>query len=193
MSTANVGGAEMADVGVGEANPYSAPDAALDTGQDALYQPKIIAFNGRIGRMRYLAYSIGASFVLMLVTMPLIGMSAFTGAAMGGEAGMSMMAMLGMAAYYIGAIVISVMYAKRRLNDLNRSGWWFLLFIVPIVNLLLVIYLLFFPGTDGANNFGPAPAANSIGVLILGWMLPAVFVAGIAAAILIPQFAGATP
>ncbi len=193
MSTANVGGPEMADVSVGEANPYSAPDAALDTGQDALYKPKIIAFNGRIGRMRYLAYSIGASFVLMLVTMPLIGMSVFTGAAMGGEAGMSMMTMLGMAVYYIGAIVISVMYAKRRLNDLNRSGWWFLLFIVPIVNLLLVIYLLFFPGTDGANNFGPAPAANSIGVLILGWMLPAVFVIGIAAALLIPQFAGATP
>ena len=32
-----------------DANPYSAPDAALDTGQDDLYQPKIFSFNGRIG------------------------------------------------------------------------------------------------------------------------------------------------
>ena len=43
----------------GDANPYSAPDAALDTGQDDLYQPKIFSFSGRIGRMRYLAYGIG--------------------------------------------------------------------------------------------------------------------------------------
>ena len=190
MSTANMGGAEMAEVGAGEANPYSAPDAALDTGQDALYKPSIVAFNGRIGRLRYLAYSIGASFVLMLVTMPLIGMSAFTGAAMGGEAGMSMMAMLGMAVYYIGAIVISVMYAKRRLNDLNRSGWWFLLFIVPIVNLLFWIYLVFFPGTEGSNNFGPAPGPNSLGVQILGWSLPVLFVLGILAAITLPAMQG---
>lgn len=188
MSTANVGGADMADVEVSDSNPYSAPGAALNTGQDSLYNPKIISFSGRIGRMRYLAYSIGATFLLMLVTMPLIGLSAFSGAAMGGEAGMSMMTMVGMAVYYIGTIVISVMYAKRRLNDLNRSGWWFLLFIVPIVNLLLAIYLIFFPGTDGSNDWGPAPAANSIGVLILGWLMPALFVLGIVAAVAIPQF-----
>jgi len=190
MSTANVGGADMAGVGIGEANPYSAPEAALDSGQESLYKPKVISFNGRIGRLRYLAYSIGATFLLMLVTMPLIGMTAMGGAALGGEAGMSMLTLLGMAVYYIGAIVISVMYAKRRLNDLNRSGWWFLLFIVPVVNLLLAIYMIFFPGTDGANNWGPAPTANSIGVMILGWSMPALFVLGIAAAILIPQFAG---
>lgn len=184
--------ATMSEADMNETNPYSAPGAELETAQDALYKPKIISFKGRIGRMRYLAYSIGASFVLMLVTMPLIGMSVFTGAAMGGEAGMSMLSMLGMAVYYIAAITISVMYAKRRLNDLNRSGWWFLLFIVPIVNLLLAIYLIFFPGTDGPNNHGPAPVANSIGVLILGWSLPALFILGIAAAVIMPQFA-ATP
>lgn len=181
----------MSEAAISEANPYSAPDADLEGEHSAAtYKPKIISFQGRIGRMRYLAYSIGATFLLMLVMMPLIGMSAFLGGAAGGEAGMSMLGMLGMALYYIAAILISVMYAKRRLNDLNRSGWWFLLFIVPFVNLLLAIYLIFFPGTDGSNNFGPAPTANSIGVLILGWSMPVLFVLGIAAAILVPQFGG---
>ena len=55
----------------GDANPYSAPDAALDTGQDDLYQPKIFSFSGRIGRMRYLAYGIGVNFLLMAVMIPL--------------------------------------------------------------------------------------------------------------------------
>lgn len=170
-----------------DANPYSAPDAELDTGQEALYQPKIFSFSGRIGRMRYLAYGVGLNILLMAAMIPLGGLSA----TMGGEAGMSMIGMLLIGIFYLATIVISIMFAKRRLNDLNRSGWWFLLFIVPIVNLLMAIYLVFFPGSDSANNFGPAPTSNSVGVLILGWMMPAVFIAGITAAILVPQFASA--
>lgn len=169
----------------GDVNPYSAPDAALDTGHDVLYQPKILSFNGRIGRMRYLAYGIGLNILLMALMIPLGGVTA----AMGGETGMSMIGMLVMGIFYIATIAISIMFAKRRFNDLNRSGWWFLLFLIPIVNLLMAIYLVFFPGSDSANNFGPPPMANSIGVLILGWMIPVIFIVGIGAAILLPQFA----
>jgi uncharacterized membrane protein YhaH (DUF805 family) len=167
------------------ANPYSAPDAALDTGQDVLYQPKIFSLSGRIGRMRYLAYGIGLNILLMAAMIPLGGMTA----TMGGEAGMSMLGMVMMGLFYIATIAISIMFAKRRLNDLNRSGWWFLLFLVPIVNLLMAIYMVFFPGSNGDNKFGPAPTSNSVGVLILGWMMPVFFIVGIGAAILIPQFA----
>ena len=168
-----------------DANPYSAPDAALDTGQDVLYQPKIFSFSGRIGRMRYLAYGIGLYILLMAAMIPLGGMAA----SMGGEAGMSMLGMVMIGLFYIAIFAISIMFAKRRLNDLNRSGWWFLVFLIPIVNLLMTIYILFFPGSDGDNNFGPAPTSNSVGVLILGWMMPVFFIVGIGAAILLPQFA----
>jgi len=168
-----------------DANPYSAPDAALDTGQDVLYQPKIFSFSGRIGRMRYLAYGIGLNILLMAAMIPLGGMTS----TMGGEAGMSMLGMVMVGLFYIATIAISIMFAKRRLNDLNRSGWWFLLFLVPIVNLLMAIYMVFFPGSDGDNKFGPAPTSNSAGVLILGWMMPVFFIVGIGAAILLPQFA----
>ncbi len=179
----------MTEASISDVNPYDAPDASLDTGQEELYQPKVFSFNGRIGRMRYLAYSIGVNFLLMLVMVPLAGASAF----MGGDPTTSMIGMLGIGIFYIVTIVISVMFAKRRLNDLNRSGWWFLLFIIPIVNLVLAIYLIFFPGTSGDNNFGSAPAANSTGVLILGWMFPAIMILGIVAAVVIPQFAGMAP
>ena len=165
-------------------NPYDAPDASLDTGQEELYQPKIFSFQGRIGRMRYLAYGIGVNLLLMLVMLPLAGATAF----LGGDPGSSMIGILGIGIFYVLTIVISVMFAKRRLNDLNRSGWWFLLFIVPLVNLLLAIYLIFFPGTNGSNNFGPAPEANSVGVLILGWLMPVFFILGIVAAIAVPAY-----
>ena len=35
-----------------DTNPYSAPDASLDTADAEEYQPKIFSVNGRIGRMR---------------------------------------------------------------------------------------------------------------------------------------------
>ena len=173
----------------GDANPYSAPDAALDTGQDDLYQPKIFSFSGRIGRMRYLAYGIGVNILLMAVMIPLGGATAL----MGDDAGMSMIGMLVIGVFYLATFVISIMFAKRRLNDLNRSGWWFLLFLIPLVNLIVAIYVLFFPGTDGDNNFGPAPVANSTGVLILAWIFPVIMILGIVAAVAIPQFVGTAP
>ena len=63
-----------------------------------------------------------------------------------------------------------------------------LLFIVPLVNLLLTIYLLFFPGSKEANDFCPPAVANSLGVKILAWLIPAFFLLGIVAAIAIPAY-----
>jgi len=175
------------------ANPYITPDASLDNEQDELYQPSIFSFKGRIGRLRYLAYGIGTSLVLMLVMMPIMGGTMLAGGMVGGEAGMGGMALIAMILFYVATLVFSVMFGKRRLNDLNRSGWWFLLLFVPIVNLLMAIYVIFFPGAESSNNFGPAPAANTLGVKILAWILPAIFVVGIVAAIAIPLYTGMTP
>ena len=70
----------------------------------------------------------------------------------------------------------------------NRSGWWFLLFLVPLINLVMTIYVIFFSGTQGPNNFGPAPVANTLGVKILALTLPVIMVVGILAAIAIPAY-----
>jgi len=171
---------------MGDANPYSAPDAKLDQGNNEVYQPSIFSFNGRIGRLRYLAYGVGTMMLIMAVMIPIVGASAFVG----GEQGISAVGMIVMAVFYIAMIVLAVMFAKRRLNDLNRSGWWFLLSFVPIANLLLTIYLMFFPGTEGSNNWGPAPAPNSLGVQIIAWGVVALFVLGIVSAIALPVMMG---
>lgn len=167
-------------------NPYSAPDAKLSTEDSGPYTPSIFSFNGRIGRLRYLAYNTGVNLILTVILIPFIGMSGFM------SSGGDMSAMAGglsgivIILFYIATIVITVMYGKRRLNDLNRSGWFVLLFIIPIVNLLLVIYLIFFPGTEGENRYGPMPVENSTGVIILGLLFPVLMVLGIGAAVLIP-------
>jgi uncharacterized membrane protein YhaH (DUF805 family) len=176
------GGFKMSDE-----NPYTAPDAKLNTAADELYQPAVFSFHGRIGRLRYLAYGWGMMMALMIIAIPLAGGSAMMG---GGEA-MGTVALLVVSLVYIAAMVLSVMFGKRRLNDLNRTGWWMLALLIPIVGLLLAIYMMFFAGTDGDNNYGPAPAANSLAVKIIGLFIPAIFLLGIVAAVLIPLLSGA--
>ena len=43
----------------------------------------------------------------------------------------------------------------RRLHDTDRSGWWLLLTLVPIVGLVLVVFLVL-PSTPGGNRFATA-------------------------------------
>lgn len=105
-----------------DANPYSTPDASLDNEQDELYQPSIFSFKGRIGRLRYLAYGIGTSLILMLVMMPILGGTMFAGGMAGDEAAVGGLALVAMILFYVATLVFSVMFGKRRLNDLNRSG-----------------------------------------------------------------------
>ena len=167
-------------------NPYSAPGAELGGGQSELYMPSIFSFNGRIGRLRYMAYGIGSYLLLMMIMIPVVGTSAF----MGGEPAVSGIGALAVGVLSIAMLVAGVAFAKRRLNDLNRNGWWLLLAFVPLVNFVLTIYMMFFPGTDGDNNYGAVPVANTLGVQILAWMMPVMAVVGIIAAVAIPQFVG---
>lgn len=54
------------------------------------------------------------------------------------------------------AVIIAV--SIPRIHDLDRSGWWALMLVFPLLNLALLIGLLARPGTDGWNEYGPPPA-----------------------------------
>ncbi len=42
----------------------------------------------------------------------------------------------------------------KRLHDLNRSGWWLLLNLIPLIGNIMVGFLLtFIPGTKGQNEY----------------------------------------
>ena len=47
----------------------------------------------------------------------------------------------------------------RRLHDINMSGWWVLIGIIPFIGWAIVIYWACQPGTAGANQFGADPKA----------------------------------
>ncbi len=47
----------------------------------------------------------------------------------------------------------------KRLHDRNRTGWFLLLGLIPLLNIWMLVELYFLRGTIGENRFGPDPAA----------------------------------
>lgn len=47
----------------------------------------------------------------------------------------------------------------RRLHDINRSGWWMLIALVPIVGVLLLLFWAAQEGNPTANQYGESPKA----------------------------------
>ena len=59
----------------------------------------------------------------------------------------------------LGFFVPSLAAAVRRLHDTDRSGWWVLLPLVPIIGGIVLIVFLALDGTKGPNRYGPDPKA----------------------------------
>ncbi|AFJ45577.1 DUF805 domain-containing protein [Shimwellia blattae] len=45
----------------------------------------------------------------------------------------------------------------RRLHDTDRSAWWLLLLIIPVVGWLIIFVFSCQAGTSGDNRYGPSP------------------------------------
>ena len=49
----------------------------------------------------------------------------------------------------------------RRLHDLDRTGWWLLLYLLPLIGWLVLLVFFVLRGTEGSNRFGPDPLGGS--------------------------------
>jgi len=61
------------------------------------------------------------------------------------------------AIWSLATIVPSICVAIRRLHDTDRTGWWLLIGLIPLVGALILIFFFVQKGTDGPNRFGPDP------------------------------------
>lgn len=153
------------------ANPFAPPIASLDgeAAADTEFHLNLFSPEGRIGRVRYLLYSIVLTIPIMIVGGVL---SAFLG-------------IFGAFLLYAAIIYVHIMLAIKRSHDFDASGWMSLLVLVPLVSLLF----LFVPGTDGPNRFGLKTAPNGrTGLLVILLLVGGIFVVGILAAIALPAY-----
>lgn len=158
-------------------NPYQPPVAEVrDTEATAFSTPRIWSWRGRIGRLRYLAYGIGGYFVLGAV----MGVVGALGGVIGNGALATVLVWGCIAVYAVQAALAGI----QRSHDMGWSGWAALATLIPLVGLIWV----FKAGNPGANRWGAPPKPNTLGVKLLGWVLPAVFLVGVLAAVALPAY-----
>lgn len=56
--------------------------------------------------------------------------------------------------FSLATLVPGIAIGVRRLHDIDKSGWWLLIGLVPVVGFLVLIYFLVQPPTQGPNRFG---------------------------------------
>jgi uncharacterized membrane protein YhaH (DUF805 family) len=62
--------------------------------------------------------------------------------------------------YFIVTLIPNIAVGVRRLHDIDRTGWWYLIILVPIVGVIVLIVFAATAGNSGDNRFGPDPKAE---------------------------------
>lgn len=158
--------------------PCAEPQPVSTAEPDECVQTRLFALNGRIGRMRYLAYVAGLSALAGVTGSQLTAFwqpNAYTNLAL-----VIAIAVLG----NIPPLILMLILTRRRIHDINLRGWYMLLLLLPYINLVMVLILVVMPGSKGSNKFGRPPSSNpwwvwlvaiiplAIIVMIAGFFMP---------------------
>jgi uncharacterized membrane protein YhaH (DUF805 family) len=111
---------------------------------------KYAVFNGRARRKEYWYYYL----FYMLIYIVLIIIDIVTGT-FSAEAGMGLLGGI----YTIAVLIPSIAVGVRRLHDTNRSGWWLLIGLIPIIGAIVLIVFLASDSKPEENQYGPNPKA----------------------------------
>ena len=108
---------------------------------------KYARLSGRASRSEYWWYTLAiiiGSIVLAVVDGALFG-SAFGGVGLFGGI------------FALATFVPSLAVSFRRMHDVNRSAWWLLIGLIPLIGTIVVLVWFCSRGTAGENRFGPDP------------------------------------
>ena len=116
------------------------------------------AFKGRATRSEYwyfLLFSIIIALILTaldsMIINPLLGIQPLVETARTGILG---------TLFSFGTLIPSIALAIRRLHDIGKSGWWILLGVIPLVNIIgifVLLYLFIKDSQPGENLYGHNP------------------------------------
>jgi len=104
-----------------------------------------VNFSGRASRSEYWYAFLGFMITLIIANI------------LDDMTGFPVFSLLLTLALFIPLLALSV----RRLHDIEKSAWWILLSLVPVVGSIILLVFFCLPGTMEANRFGPDPLARS--------------------------------
>ena len=109
---------------------------------------KYVDFSGRAARSEFWYFTL---FVVVVgwvaAILDLVAFPALTGSPLN-------------AAFNLAMLLPSVAISARRLHDIDRTGWWFLILFTVVGSILLLVWWCT-KGTSGDNQYGPDPLASA--------------------------------
>lgn len=61
--------------------------------------------------------------------------------------------------YLLAVLLPSLAVGARRLHDTDRSGWWLLIGLIPLIGGIVLLVFMCLEGTRGNNKYGADPKA----------------------------------
>lgn len=116
-------------------------------------QAKYFTYKGRLNRKRYIFRSLKLMLANFLFAFVVGVILLFFEMVSNDEEGLENLLAILSWPFAISGVMLTI----RRWHDMNRSGWWFLLNLIPVVNVVAIIVLCCKKGTEGRNDFGADP------------------------------------
>ncbi len=63
--------------------------------------------------------------------------------------------------YGLAVLIPSIAVSVRRLHDTDRSGWWFLIALVPLIGIIVLIVFMVRDSTPLENQYGANPKTET--------------------------------
>ena len=116
-----------------------------------------VKFNGRSSRSEFWYWTLFQVIVSVVISFIFGGGHMTTG-----EGGVSMNYEGGLVAnlWALANLLPGIAVSIRRLHDINRSGWWLFIALIPLVGWIILIVWDCQEGTAGDNQYGPPPATS---------------------------------
>ncbi len=110
-----------------------------------------VGFSGRARRTEYWMYTLINAIIIVILSV------------LGAIPHLGFFLILGYL-YELGILLPSVAVTVRRLHDTNKSGWWILIGLIPLVGGIVLLIFTVLPGDRGPNRYGDDPKGVPAGL-----------------------------
>ncbi|MFL1013500.1 DUF805 domain-containing protein [Flavisericum labens] len=110
-------------------------------------------FNGRARRQEY--------WMFTLIHVIIIFILGFLGGAFA-ESSDNLIPLIILAIYFLATFLPGLAVTVRRLHDTGKSGWFYLITLIPYIGGIILLVFTVKNGDVGSNKYGPDPKAPSI-------------------------------
>ncbi|MCC5083750.1 DUF805 domain-containing protein [Xanthomonas campestris] len=113
-------------------------------------------FNGRSRRKEYWMFML-LQAIILLVLGGLFGVAAAVGGGDNGPGALAWVVFAIMMIVVLAMVVPSIAVSVRRFHDQGKSGWFYLISLVPYLGGFIVLVFMCLEGTPGPNEYGESP------------------------------------